>query len=183
MKGISPPVKHILLLTGPPGIGKTTVIWRVAKDLAGMPIRGFTTRELRAGGQRVGFRLETFDERSMVLAHIDNRSARRVGKYGVDVEAFDRLVESLLGREHAESVFLIDEIGKMECLSRHFVAAMTAVLDSGVCVIATVGLRGEGFIQRVKTRRDADLWHVTRTNRDDLPAQAVAWLKERRATR
>ncbi len=170
-------MKHILLLTGRPGIGKTTVIRRVAAALAGTSLRGFTTEEIRAGRQRVGFRLETFDDRSLVLAHVDNRSAQRVGKYGVDVRAFDQLVETLLGGEHAGDVYLIDEIGKMECLSHRFVAAVTDILESASCVIATIALRGADFIERVKSRSDADVWQVTRENRDELPAQVVAWLK------
>jgi nucleoside-triphosphatase len=171
-------VKHILLLTGRPGIGKTTVIRRAAGGLAGAPLRGFTTEEIRAGRERVGFRLETFDGRSLVLAHVDNRSAHRVGKYGVDVGAFDRLIETVLSGAHAERVYLIDEIGKMECLSQRFVEAMTAILESNACVVATIALRGAGFIQRVRSRSDADLWQVTRANRDGLPAQVVSWLKE-----
>jgi nucleoside-triphosphatase len=174
-------VKHILFLTGRPGIGKTTVIRRIGAELDSARLRGFTTEEIRAGRQRVGFRLETFDGRSLVLAHIENRSPQRVGRYGVDVAAFDQLVDSVLSPEDGEALYLIDEIGKMECLSGRFVGAVTAVLDSTAPVIATIAVRGDGFIQRVKRRPDADLWEVTRANRDALPLRAVAWLKERRA--
>ena len=47
-----------LLLTGPPGVGKTTLILRA---LSGLPpvASGFITRELRQAGERVGFAVET----------------------------------------------------------------------------------------------------------------------------
>ena len=49
---------HALLLTGHPGVGKTTVIRRVAAGLGGSRVRGFTTKEIRVGGRRT-FGLET----------------------------------------------------------------------------------------------------------------------------
>ena len=45
-----------LLLTGVPGVGKTTVIRKVADALAARRVRGFLTREMRSRGRRVGFR-------------------------------------------------------------------------------------------------------------------------------
>ncbi len=50
---------HALLLTGPPGVGKTTVLRRAADELSDLEIRGFVTEEIREAGQRVGFRIET----------------------------------------------------------------------------------------------------------------------------
>ncbi len=47
----------VLLLTGVPGIGKTTVIKCLAARLTGLPIAGFYTEEIREGKSRVGFRL------------------------------------------------------------------------------------------------------------------------------
>jgi nucleoside-triphosphatase len=172
---------HILLLTGPPGIGKTTVVRRVASRLDPAIIRGFTTEEIRAGGGRLGFCLETFDGQSIVLAHVDHPSRSRVGKYGVDLAAFEAVVDELFGRPVPPALYLIDEIGRMECLSQRFVSAVSAVLDGGLPVVATIAARGEGFIARVKARRDAELRQVTRANRDALPGEILEWLRARGA--
>ena len=45
-----------LLLTGPPRCGKTTLVERVVDALEGrLRLAGFLTREVRRGGERVGF--------------------------------------------------------------------------------------------------------------------------------
>src|SRR5512134_567631 len=61
----------VLLLTGVPGIGKTTVIRRVADRLRGRRLAGFYTEEIRENGDRRGFRLAGFDGTERVIAHAD----------------------------------------------------------------------------------------------------------------
>lgn len=168
-----------ILLTGHPGVGKTTVIARVVEGLAGRALSGFTTREIRAGGERRGFRLETFDGKSAILAHVSLRSLDRVGRYGVDLAALDAIVEEALDPAAAD-VYIVDEIGRMECLSEKFVSAAEALLDSGKPVVATVALRGAGFIERVKRRPDVELWQVSRGNRDSLAERILARLEARK---
>jgi len=41
-------------LTGVPGVGKTTLLRRVAAALVGRRPSGFTTEEIRTAGERVG---------------------------------------------------------------------------------------------------------------------------------
>lgn len=173
-----PPI-HVFLLTGVPGIGKTTIITNVAERLKGKRIGGFYTEEIREQGERRGFRLVTFGGQERVIAHVDLPKAYRVGKYGVDVAAIDGVVGSALALENAVAVYLVDEIGKMECLSACFIAAMRALLKSPMTVVATIGLKGGGFIAEVKQREDSLLWEVTRENRDGLPARILAWLERR----
>ena len=77
--------------------------------------------------------------------------------------------------------FLIDEIGKMECHCPQFIAAMRRLLDGPVPVVATIALRGGGFIAEVKNRPDVQIVEVTQANRQALPGQIAAWVKERTA--
>jgi nucleoside-triphosphatase len=170
---------HILLLTGAPGIGKTTIIKNVAERFKGKRLGGFYTEEIREHGERHGFRLVTFDGQERVIAHVDFPRAHCVGRYGVDVAALDEVVGPALALDNAATVYLVDEIGKMECLSVRFIAAMRALLKSPMILVATIALKGSGFIAEVKQRKDSLLWEVTRENRDGLPARILAWLDQR----
>src|ERR671924_596149 len=129
---------HILLLTGAPGIGKTTIIKNIAEWFKGKRLGGFYTEEIREHGERHGFRLVTFDGQERVIAHVDFPRTHCVGKYGVDVAVLDEVVGPALVLDDAVTVYLVDEIGKMECLSVRFIAAMRALLKSPMTLVAAV---------------------------------------------
>jgi nucleoside-triphosphatase len=166
-----------LLLTGVPGSGKTTALRSVAARLEGRRLGGFYTEEIRRRSVRTGFRLVTFDGRRALLASVHRAGEPRVGKYGVDVAALDAVVASALALRSVD-IHVVDEIGKMECLSPRFVSAMRALLDGGRPCVATVARRGAGFIAEVKRRPDVEVWELNRSNRDDMPGRIVAWLGE-----
>lgn len=168
--------EHVLLLTGAPGIGKTAVIHRVAERLRGRRLGGFYTEEIRTEGQRQGFRLATFDGREIVMAHRNHPKTYQIGRYGVDVAAIDAVVGQALRLDEDVDVYLVDEIGKMECLSSRFITSMRTLLDRKKLVVATIALRGSGFIAEVKRNQNAQLWGVTHMNRDKLPAKVIGWL-------
>jgi len=169
----------VLLLTGRPGAGKTTALRHAADLLRGRRVGGFYTEEIRERGQRRGFRAVGFDGRAWDLAHVDFRdAAARVGRYGVDVGVMDAVAETLRPR-HGVDAWLVDEIGRMECLSPTFVTAMRALLAGAAPVVATVAQRGGGFIAEVKRRPDAELRTVTHATRDALPADIAEWLQAR----
>jgi nucleoside-triphosphatase len=166
-------VKPHLLISAVPGAGKTTVIRRVAEQLAAKSLAGFYTEEIRFRGERRGFRLLSFDGKEAVIAHVDFPKTHRVGKYGVDVAAIDAAVATALAPRRGTTLYLVDEIGKMECLSERFVASMRGLLSGSVPVVATVAKRGAGFIAEVKQRDDCELWTLTRANRDALPFEII----------
>jgi nucleoside-triphosphatase len=165
-----------ILLTGPPGCGKTTVVRKVADLLRG-GASGFYTEEIRDDiGQRIGFQVISLEGKRGELARKGPGSGPRVGSYLVNVKDFERIALPSLAAE-AGRVLLIDEIGKMECCSEEFVRRVGEVFNSEISILATIPLRGGGdFIESVRRRRDAETVLVTRENREALPEQLVAKL-------
>src|SRR5438876_755164 len=83
---------------------------------------------LRRRGERRGFRAVNFDGDSWDLARVNRPGPPRVGRYGVDLDVMETLA-TRLAPSRAVDVWLVDEIGKMECLSPTFVTAMRRLLD------------------------------------------------------
>ena len=114
-----------ILLTGLPGCGKTTAIMKIINNLRSDKVAGFYTQEIRQDNIRKGFCWKRLDGVEGTLAHINIKGPLRVGKYGVDVAGFEESVVPILGVEQTDvELFVIDEIGKMECFSKKFVAAV-----------------------------------------------------------
>jgi nucleoside-triphosphatase len=171
-----------LLLTGTPGCGKTTVLERVAAQLGDLRLAGFLTRELREHGQRVGFEAIGLGGRRVILAHVRFPSLVSVGRYGVEPDCLIPLInEEMVRPPGTVDAYLIDEIGKMECHCPEFVATMRTLLDGLTPVLATVALRGGGFIADVKKRPDVQIVEVNQGNRQALPGQIAAWVKQHTA--
>jgi len=159
--------RHILL-TGLPGVGKTTIIKKLANALVAYQPAGFFTQEIREDGIRKGFELITLNGRQQLLSHVTFPGPFRVGRYGVDFAGFEQLLETLDLRHSPSRVVILDEIGKMECLSQRFIEEVEALLNSSKIVIATVALKGEGFPTKVKHRADCRVVTVNLNNRSTL---------------
>ena len=160
-----------VLLEGRPGSGKTTVARRAGELLVA---RGFVTSELRDGGRRVGFAVEALDGERAILAHVNLPGPPRVGKYGVDLQAFERVALPALERVRDGDVVVVDELGKMELASDRFVAAFEGLLERRVSLVATVHVFRHPFTDRLKRVADVEVIRVTSANRDRLPEQLAA---------
>jgi len=168
-------VSTTLLLTGFPGCGKTTIICRVMERLAHRHLGGFYTQELRnREGFRIGFKAIGINGRSANLASVSSPSKLRVGKYGVELLEFEDLIRDVLEFNEEVDLFIVDEIGKMECYSKLFVKLVRRLLASDAFVLATIASQGRGFIAELKQCDDIELIEVTLDNRDDLVEQVAA---------
>jgi len=165
-----------ILVTGRPGVGKTTLVRRVAEALSGEGIRcgGFYTEEVREEGERVGFRIVTLDGEEGVLAWKGLRSSHRVGKYGVNVRDIEGVAVGALRRAlKGADVVVIDEIAKMELFCPSFAPAVRECLDSPLPVLATMQMRSLPFIEEVKGRGDVRLFTITPGNREGLVLEVL----------
>jgi nucleoside-triphosphatase len=171
-----------ILVEGRPGSGKTTVAARLVELLAarGGDVRGFVTHELREGGHRVGFEVETVAGRRATLAHVRLPGPPRVGKYGVDLDAFERVALPAVAEPPPRSVVVIDELGKMELASDGFRKAVSRLLESPADIVATVHVVRNSFTDTIKRRTDVELVRVTNRTRDALPVQLAHALERRR---
>jgi len=168
----------ILLLTGLPGVGKTTLIRGVVTSLGSMPAAGFYTDEIREAGGRVGFRATTLDGRTLVMAHVNFAGPARVGRYGVDLAVVEALGESILRQAPRTALVVVDEIGKMECLSSAFVRAVRTIVDGSRPLVATIGMKGVPLLDELRHRPGVTLWEVTVSNRDHLRHDLSAWVQK-----
>lgn len=140
--------RPVLLVTGAPGVGKTTLVRRVVDRLEGVRVTGYTTGEIREEGRRLGFRFVPLGGDARTMAHVDLPGPSRVGRYGVDVAAIDAVAGAVLAPPADVDLYVVDEIGGMECPSERFVAAMRTLLDTDGRVLATIARRGAASWRR-----------------------------------
>jgi len=170
-------VRH-LLVTGPPRVGKTTLIKKVLQSVNKNWMSGFITAEIREKGRRVGFRIETLDGKRGILSHIRGDGKYRVGKYVVDIPAFERVaLPSTDPDSSGAQLIVIDEIGKMECFSLVFQETVRRIMNSRVHMLATVAVKGGGLIEEVKRRPDVKIFQVTQMNRDSLAVDIIRFIE------
>ena len=166
-----------ILLTGKPGIGKTTAIKAIVDQLNPKNAAGFWSKEIRERGNRVGFAIETLSGKVGTLAHIDLNDGPRVSKYRVNLEDINSIVvpELVFARESGRFI-IIDEIAAMELYSKQFLEEVRRCLDTRH-VLGTIQERSHPFLNEVRSRRDVELLEMTSSNRNQLPILVLERLK------
>jgi len=167
-----------ILVTGHPGVGKTTIIKQVIVQLA-QPAGGFYTEEIRDNGARAGFKIVTLDGRAGVLAHTNIRSRNRIGRYAVDIAVVDTLaVDSIRRAAASNQIVVIDEIGPMELFSSLFYQIVLETLQTNAVVLATIVKRRHPAADRIKALPNVKLLEATIENRDIIAQNILTLLSE-----
>ena len=114
-------------------------------------VAGFYTREVREHGVRVGFEIVTLDGQTALLSHVDFPGPYRVGKYGVNLENLHRVgLPALAIMGPGVDLVVVDEVGKMECLSPRFIEALERLWAQPVPLLITVAKKGAGYLAALK---------------------------------
>ena len=177
----------IILLTGPPGVGKTTMVNRLATTLLnkGLTVSGITTCEVRENGNRTGFKITDLATRNEGwLARKDYSSGPKIGSYRVISEDLERIGTNAmeLSAKEPTAVIIVDEIGPMEMTSSTFRRAVSRVFAGERPTIATVRL-GSRYPEIEKVKGKSLHFVITKDNReaiyDRLVKQVDDWISRR----
>jgi nucleoside-triphosphatase len=158
-----------ILITGKPGVGKTTLIQKVVEKVD-LSCQGFYTREIRVNeASRVGFEIVTLDGKTALLAHIDHLTPHRLGKYFVNVDNINRVIVPCIENAIKQAdLIIIDEIGKMELFSPRFRQAVLKALASPKKVLGTITLASVPIVKKIKSRPDVILVELRRHNQKEV---------------
>lgn len=165
--------KRLLLITGSPGVGKTTLLLKVVEALKsrGYSVGGMISRDVRTSGSRVGFEVTDLNSGSKGwLASVHQERGPRVGKYRVNVDDLNEVgVKAIQEACEKLEVVVVDEIGPMELFSEKFKEAVEKAVESKKLVVSTIHWKMSGeLIDSIKKREDAKIHVLTNENREHL---------------
>ena len=160
------------MLTGRPGVGKTTMVNRVYEHYSknGFKIEGLTTREVREGGARTGFMITDLSSgKEGWLARKEPGAGPRVGSYVVVPDDLEKIGVAALERSMngAADLVIVDEIGPMEMTSVSFRNNISRVLNGYRAVVATVKF-GSRYPEVENIRQKSLHWEITKENRESI---------------
>ena len=168
---------RIVLLTGSPGVGKTTMVRNIADPLvaSGLNVAGITTSEVRENGVRTGFRITDLSTGKVGwLARKGLGRGPRIGSYRVVSEDLEGIgVEALRGITNEKTDFaIVDEIGPMEMTSTSFRSALVNVFHGTQSTLATIRLGSK--YEEVETIREMCLQlELTNENREQIHSTLI----------
>jgi nucleoside-triphosphatase len=166
-----------ILLTGRPGVGKTTIIREIADEL-GAAAGGFYTAEIRESGRRQGFKIVTLDGKEGILSHVDIKGTPRVSKYGVNLKDLEEIGVTALRRAVADADYvLVDEIGKMELFSEEFRRTVLEAIRSDKPVVGTVLRSRNRWVDGLTTLPEVSVLEVTEANRASVVQHVLDLLR------
>jgi len=176
--------QNVILLTGDPGVGKSTIAVNILEKLASgkkinvEDIFGYNTIRLsNLAGELEGFEIVTRGGERCLLASTNCETPHRYMKFFVNAKAFDKTLTSEFERakKHPRPIIHIDEIGLMEKVSpgyinmladfiRNFNAPMLAIIKY---------IQNDYFLDYIKAMDNVLLYTITKSNRRTVEREAL----------
>lgn len=122
---------NIILISGEPRVGKTTALKKIIQMIGEANCTGFYTEEIRDKFDRVGFDCVSLDGRRKRIADVNFHSDITMGRYGIDIDAFEDLALKAINDSYSSSkIIIIDEIGPIQLLSTKFRQEINNIMTS-----------------------------------------------------
>ncbi|MGC8935553.1 MAG: NTPase [Thermoproteota archaeon] len=161
-----------IFLTGFPRSGKSTVLIKAVELLRtkGLKVGGIATPEIVESKRRVGFYVkDIYSGETEVFASINFKFEPRLGKYGVNISAFDRVaIKAIDFAVENCDIVCVDEIGKMEFFSKRFKDKIRSLMLLDKPIVAVLH---RDFVSQFE--RYGEVIEVTPANREKLPEELV----------
>jgi len=161
------------LLTGKPRVGKSTAIKRIIQKVGPEYFGGFYTEEIRNYTNRTGFNCITLSGKIERIASVDSESSIRIGRYGVEIDAFESLALKAVELSlDAKKITVIDEIGFMQMLSAPFGTLIHELISSSQhFILGTICVDSHPRIDKIKALPGIRIYHLNEENREVLSEQ------------
>ena len=169
---------HVLIV-GDRGVGKSTLIRRVLKEL-NRPVFGFETKkEEQLEDPLRGCPIYIYDagkphcqtDGNLIGYHRDT-------DLDAFTAAFDRYAPRLMEKIPEDAVVELDEIGFLEARSSAFCQAVLHLLDGDRPVIAAVKKRETAFLNQIREHPGTRCFAITPENRDALYEEVLLYMKQ-----
>ena len=167
------------LIVGDRGVGKSTLIRRILKEL-NRPVFGFETKkeELLEEPLR-GCPIYIYDAGKPHIRTPENLIGyHKERDIPAITAAFDRYAPRLLEVVPEDAVVELDEIGFLEANAENFCHAVLHLLNGRNPVIAAVKNREHPFLDAVRNHPNARCFYITAENRDALYEEVLAFMKQ-----
>ena len=109
----------------------------------------------------------------------------KIGQYGVNVQNVENMTKKLFGNiaEKQDVILVIDEIGKMELLSKYFTETISKLcFNSSFMIFCTIPVKNPNgrplkLVEDIRTSQHTKVFEITRSNRDSVAQDVINALK------
>ena len=154
-----------IAVTGPPGIGKSTLVQKVAAK--GVRVGGVLARDKRYKDRRNGFELLDLASGAVGILADEQGKGPQLGKYRVHLDDLDQIGARAVEEAVNCDLIVVDEVGPMELSSRRFISAVEKAMASPKPMLVVLHEWSNHRLAK-KIRDNFQVITVTRENRDDL---------------
>jgi len=157
---------HRIAVTGSPGVGKSTVVEKVAAVMK-CRVGGVLARDKRFNGRRIGFELLDIASGDVGVLADETGNGPQLGKYRVHLDSLEKIGAMAVQNAIQCDLIVVDEVGPMELSSRSFISAVENAIASQKPMLIVLHEWSNHPLAK-KIRRTFQVISVTRENRDML---------------